>query len=85
MVVRVPHVHSINTIMKAGSPPDRATGAAYGRALAAYTRITLRPGQSTVVWMHVPKRQLQYWDTTHGWVTATGHRPLYVATNERGT
>ena len=54
------------------------------RALAAYGRITLRPGQTQQVELHVPLRQLQYWDTPSGrWVTATGPRPLYVASNER--
>ena len=54
------------------------------RALAAYGHITLRPGQSQLVSLHVPLRQLQYWDTQSGtWVTAAGQRPLYVASNER--
>ena len=55
-------------------------------ALAAYARITLCPGQSRQVWVHVPLRQLQYWDTAaSSWRTAAGQRPLYVATNERST
>jgi beta-glucosidase len=69
-----------------GAPASRPAGAAFAsRALAAYGRLTLRPGQSQLVWLHVPPRQLQYWDTQSGrWVTAAGPRPLYVASNERG-
>jgi beta-glucosidase len=66
------------------SPPSGVTFAA--RALAGYTRITLCPGQGRQVWLRVPLRQLQYWDTAAGsWHTATGQRPLYVAANERST
>ena len=70
-----------------GAPARGPAGAAFAdRALAAYGRITLRPGQSQVVALHVPLRQLQYWDTGSGrWVTAAGPRPLYVAGNERST
>ena len=70
-----------------GAPASGPAGAAFaGRALAAYGRITLRPGQSQLVWLHVPLRQLQYWDTQPGrWVTVSGPRPLYVAGNERST
>ena len=70
-----------------GAPAEGPAGVAFAsRALAAYSRITLRPGQSQLVWLHVPLRQLQYWDTqSGGWVTAAGQRPLYVASNERST
>ena len=70
-----------------GAPASGPAGAAFAdRALAAYGRITLRPGQSQAVSLHVPLRQLQYWDTQAGrWVTAAGPRPLYVAGNERAT
>jgi beta-glucosidase len=68
-----------------GAPASPPAGVAFaGRALAAYGRITLRPGQSRLVWLHVPLRQLQYWDNQAGqWATATGQRPLYVAGDER--
>jgi beta-glucosidase len=66
------------------SPPAGVTFAV--RALAAYDRITLRPGQSQAVTLHIPARQLQYWDTKPGtWATATGPRPLYIGTSERTT
>jgi beta-glucosidase len=69
-----------------GAPTSPPAGVTFAdKALAAYTRITLRPGQTKLVSLHVPKRQLQYWDTTRGWTTATGQRPLYIGTNERTT
>ncbi len=70
-----------------GSPASPPAGVAFAdRALAAYGRIPLRPGQSQFVWLHVPLRQLQYWDTGAArWVTVTGQRPLYIAGNERST
>jgi beta-glucosidase len=68
-----------------GAPASAKTGIAFAsKALAAYTRITLRPGQSQMVRLTVPLRQLQYWNTTAStWATATGQRPLYVAGDER--
>ena len=70
-----------------GAPASPPAGVAFaGRALAAYGRITLRPGQTQTVTLHIPLRQLQYWNTaSSSWVTATGSRPLYVASNERAT
>ena len=70
-----------------GAPASPPAGTAFAsRALAAYSRITLRPGQTQTVSLHVPLRQLQYWNTQSGsWVTAAGQRPLYVASNERAT
>ena len=70
-----------------GAPASGPAGVAFAdRALAAYGRITLRPGQSQLVQLHVPLRQLQYWDSQPGrWVTVTGQRPLYIASNERAT
>jgi beta-glucosidase len=68
-----------------GAPASPPAGVAFAsKALAAYSRITLRPGQSTQVFLRVPLRQLQYWDTAaNSWRTATGQRPVYVADNER--
>jgi beta-glucosidase len=55
------------------------------RALAAFTRISLRPGQTRAVTLHVPRRQLQYWDDTRGWVTVPGPRRLDVGPGERAS
>ena len=70
-----------------GAPASPPAGVAFAdRALAAFGRITLRPGQTQTVTLHIPLRQLQYWNTaSSGWVTATGSRPLYAASNERAT
>ena len=70
-----------------GAPASPPAGVPFAsEALAAYARITLCPGQSRQVWVHVPLRQLQYWDTAaSSWRTAAGQRPLYVAANERST
>jgi beta-glucosidase len=57
-----------------GAPGTQPAGIQFAvRQLAAYGRVTLRPGQSTEVTMHVPLRQLQYWDSaSQKWITATG-------------
>jgi beta-glucosidase len=69
-----------------GAPVSAPRGAAFAqRALAAYTRISLEPGQSRVVTLTVPQRQLQYWQDAHGWVTAAGPRRLYVGGDERSS
>jgi beta-glucosidase len=67
-----------------GAPatPQAGTGFAV-KALAAFTRLSLRPGQTRTVTLHVPARQLQYWDDTKGWVTAPGRRPLDVGPDEQ--
>jgi beta-glucosidase len=67
-----------------GAPATAPPGAAFAqRALAAYTSISLRPGQSRLVTLAVPPRQLQYWQDARGWVTAPGKRRLYVGNDER--
>jgi beta-glucosidase len=69
-----------------GPPASTPPGAAFApRALAAYTRIGLRPGQSRVVTLTVPQRELQYWQDARGWVTAAGRRRLYVGSDERSS
>jgi beta-glucosidase len=68
-----------------GAPASPPSGVAFAsKALAAYARVTLRPGQRERVRLTVPLRQLQYWDTAaNAWRTAAGPRPVYVAGNER--
>jgi beta-glucosidase len=54
------------------------------RALVAFDRIHLDPGQTRTITMHVPLRQLQYWSTAETkWVTATGKRTLSVGASSR--
>ncbi len=67
-----------------GAPASAPPGAAFAqRALAAYTRISLRPGESRTVTLTVPQRQLQFWQDARGWVTAPGRRRVYVGGDER--
>lgn len=69
-----------------GPPVSRPPGVAFAaKALAAYTRVSLRPHQSKMVTIYVPMRQFQYWDDARGWVTAAGARPLYVGPSERAS
>jgi beta-glucosidase len=67
-----------------GKPDTIPTGVQFAeKALAAYGRVTLAPGQTKTVALHVPVRQLQYWSDAAGWSTATGTRALIVGTSER--
>jgi beta-glucosidase len=67
-----------------GAPGVAPSGAQFAlRSLVAFDRVTLRAGQSRQVSLHVPLRQLQYWDTaSNAWKTA-GQRPIYVGTSSR--
>ncbi|GAA4624588.1 hypothetical protein GCM10023196_025330 [Actinoallomurus vinaceus] len=61
-----------------GASPD-VTAPQAARALAGYTTVTLRPGESRQVRIHVGERQLQYWDTTHHrWSLGTGARAVWA-------
>ncbi|MCL2658981.1 MAG: glycoside hydrolase family 3 C-terminal domain-containing protein [Acidobacteriaceae bacterium] len=54
------------------------------RALAAFTRIHLRAGETQTVQLHIPLRRFQYWSTTREqWVTAAGVRNLDIGSSER--
>ena len=49
------------------------------RLLRGFQRVTLQPGQSTVVHFSLPASALAYWDTgTQGWATAPGTYQVYV-------
>jgi hypothetical protein len=63
-----------------GAPADQPSGVQFAvRALAAFDRVTLQPGQSQTVTEHVGLRQLQYWSSAkQQWVLATGPRAVYV-------
>jgi beta-glucosidase len=65
-----------------GAPSAQPAGIQFAvRQLAAYDRVTLRPGQSADVTLHVPLRQLQYWSAAkQQWITAAGSRAVYVGT-----
>jgi beta-glucosidase len=68
-----------------GAPSEIPEGVQFPvRALAAFNRIRLNPGESRTVTLHVPLRQLQYWSTTKtAWVTATGKRTVSVGASSR--
>jgi beta-glucosidase len=68
-----------------GAPKAPPSGAQFAvRALAQFDRITLAPGQSKTVTLHVEPRRLQYWSNAAGkWQTATGARTVYVGASSR--
>ena len=54
------------------------------RALAAFDRLHLAPGQEELVTLHVAERQLQYWSTKdQKWETAAGTRTVSVGGSSR--
>jgi beta-glucosidase len=67
------------------APAEIPTGVQFPvRALAAFDRIHLAAGESKLVTLHVPERQLQYWSTASTrWVTAIGGRTLSVGASSR--
>ena len=70
-----------------GAPTQQPSGVQFAvRALAAFTRIHLEPGESQTVSLNVRKRSLQYWSTASGqWETAKGKRMLDVGSSSRDT
>jgi beta-glucosidase len=68
-----------------GAPADVPDGVQFAvRALAAFDRIRIAPGESKTVTLHVPERQLQYWSTKDGkWVTVTSKRTVSVGGSSR--
>ncbi len=68
-----------------GAPSEIPEGVQFPvRALAAFDRVHIAPGQSKSVTLHVPERQLQYWSIKDGkWVTATGKRTVSVGGSSR--
>ncbi len=54
------------------------------RALVAFDRVHLGPGESHSITLHVPERQLQYWSTKdQKWVTPSGQRTVSVGSSSR--
>jgi beta-glucosidase len=54
------------------------------RELAGFDRVSLAPGASTHVTIHVPARSFQYWSVdTHDWAFALGARTLWVGASSR--
>jgi beta-glucosidase len=54
------------------------------RALAGFARVTLRPGETAVVTIHVSGRGLSYWSVDRQtWVVASGTRAVQVGASSR--
>lgn len=54
------------------------------KALAGFDRITLAPGQSRAVSIHIPSRSLHYWDSaTKGWKPVRGERSVLVGASSQ--
>jgi len=68
-----------------GAPKNVPSKASFAlRALAGFDRISLDPGQSREVTLHIPLRALQYWSVTDSrWQKALGERTLYVGGSSR--
>jgi beta-glucosidase len=54
------------------------------RALCAFDRVHLAPGETTLIKLHVAARQLQYWSAQdQRWETASGKRTVSVGGSSR--
>ncbi|HEX7893124.1 MAG TPA: fibronectin type III-like domain-contianing protein, partial [Terriglobales bacterium] len=54
------------------------------RKLAAFDRVRIGGGQTKIVTLHVPERQLQYWSTKEqNWIMPTGKRIVSVGGSSR--
>jgi beta-glucosidase len=54
------------------------------RALAGFERVSLRPGQTKHVTIHVARRAFQFWGVAdHAWMTAWGVREIAVGASSR--
>jgi len=52
--------------------------------LAGFERVSLQPGESKDVDIHVPRRQLEYWSSGQGkWIAVAGPRTLWVGGSSR--
>jgi beta-glucosidase len=58
------------------APDQRPEGVQFAvRTLAAFDRVTLRPGESKEVALHVPPRSLEYWSIAENrWIRAAARR-----------
>jgi beta-glucosidase len=68
-----------------GAPGDIPDGVQFPvRALVAFDRVRIAPGETKTVTLHVPERQLQYWSTKDGkWITVTAKRTVSVGGSTR--
>ena len=63
-----------------GPPADSPAGIQFAvRSLAQFDRVSLDPGQSQTVTLHLPPRELSYWsETAQQWVLDSGGRTIWV-------
>jgi beta-glucosidase len=65
-------------------PPEKAPAPMALKKLVGFERISLAPGQSRQVKVHVDARGLSYWSTKdHRWTVAPGRRTLMVGSSSR--
>jgi beta-glucosidase len=67
------------------APDEPPAGAQFAvRALAAFERIHLNPGETRALSVHLTPRRLQYWSVAEGkWQTAWGRRTVAVGASSR--
>jgi beta-glucosidase len=54
------------------------------RALVAFDRVHLNPGETKILTLHVPSRSLEYWSTeSDRWFRTEGPRKLHVGASSR--
>lgn len=64
--------------------PDRPPVPMAPKVLAGFERVTLQPGQTKHVSLHIDPRQLSYWSTERkGWLVAGGRRPVMIGASSR--
>jgi len=68
-----------------GQPSEMPPGIQFPvRALVAFDRVHIAPGQSRAVKLHVAQRQLQYWSTADArWIRPNGSRVVSVGGSSR--
>ena len=86
------HVTIRNTGSRAGTdvvqvyvgPPASPPVELAAKSLAAFERVTLAPGASKALTLHLGPRAWSYWSTTaHGWAVAAGTRTVFVGASSR--
>ena len=66
------------------APQERPEGVQFAaRTLAAFDRVTLGPGETREVTMHVAPRSLEYWSTAENRWMASGSRRVNVGSSSR--